>query len=316
MKKLLLLGTLAAVGITTVATYPALGGYAYHLTMAAERTLYGLDKSSVDGGDIRLVTLQGGVQNAPAVIMIHGYSADKDVWIRFARHFTDRYRVIIVDLAGHGETGFDSKLKYDTTSQSSRVLHAMNQLGIERAHIIGNSMGGFIAARLAHDHPQRILSATLIDAAGVTSPRPSVMGKLLAKGENPFLFSDREGFYRFYPMTMAKAPWMPSITLDWIADQYIARQSQLARIFNDFHNVNLLDNQLADIRVPTLVMWGAKDELVSVSAADVWCQGIVGCQQVIYDDLGHMPMLEAPTRSAHDVLAFIEKQNNTAPANK
>lgn len=314
MKKLLLLGALAAAGIAAVGTYPAIGGHAYHLTVAAESALYGLHKAEVDGGDIRLMTFQGGPQNAPAVVMIHGYSADKDVWVRFARHFADRYRVVIVDLAGHGETAFDPALKYDAASQGARVLKAMDSLGIAQAHLVGNSMGGFIAARLAHDHPERLLSATLMDAAGVTAPKPSVSGELLAKGDNVFLFSDRAGFRRFYPMTMAKAPWVPGMTLDWMADQYIARRPQLDRIFEDFHATGLLDGQLGAIRVPTLVMWGAKDELVSPTAAGVWCPGIPDCQRIIYDDLGHMPMVENPARSARDVLQFIETQATAAPS--
>lgn len=314
MKKLLLTGVLAAAGIAATATYPAIGGLAYHATVAIESTLYGLHKAEVNGGDIRLMTLQGGPEDAPAVVMIHGYSADKDVWVRFARHFIDRYRVVIVDLAGHGETAFDPALKYDTTSQAARVLTLMDSLGIAKAHVIGNSMGGFIAARLAHDHPDRLLSATLMDAAGVTPPQPSVMGELLAKGENPFLFSDHAGFRRFYPMTMAKAPWVPGMTLDWMADQYIARRPQLDRIFLDFHNTGLLDGQLADIRVPTLVMWGAQDQLVSPSAAGVWCPGIPGCQRVTYADLGHMPMVEDPARSAADVLRFLASTTTAMPS--
>lgn len=305
MKKLLLTGALAAAGIAAVVTYPSVGGLAYHATVAIESTLYGLHTAEVDGGDIRLMTLQGGPKDAPAVVMIHGYSADKAVWVRFARHFTDDYRVLIVDLAGHGETAFDPALAYDTTSQAARVLKAMDSLGIAKAHVVGNSMGGFIAARLAHDHPGRVLSATLMDAAGVTPPEPSVMGRLLAQGDNPFLFSDRDGFRRFYPMTMAKAPWVPGMTLDWMADQYIARRPQLAQIFRDFHSTGLLDGQLADIRVPVLVMWGAQDQLVSPTAAGVWCPGIPGCQRVTYDDLGHMPMVEDPARSARDVQRFI-----------
>lgn len=308
MKKALIAVLIALVlaGIATVSTYPALGGIAYHLTMDTESALYGLHRAEVDAGDIRLVTLQGGPQDAPAVVMIHGYSADKNVWLRFARHFTDHYRVVIVDLAGHGETAYDPTLQYDAASQATRIIKAMDSLGIARTHVIGNSMGGFIAARLSHDHPERIRSATLIDAAGVTAPEPSVMGRLLEKGDNPFLFSDRAGFRRFYPMTMAKAPWVPGMTLDWIADQYIARRAELARIFADFHATGLLDGQLGDITVPTLVMWGAKDQLVSPSAAGVWCPGIPDCQSVIYDDLGHMPMLEDPARSAQDVLSFLE----------
>lgn len=306
MKKILTLAALAAlIGGASLATWPAAGGLAYRASMAVESALYGLHTAEADGGDIRLATYQGGPDNAEAVVMIHGYSADKDVWLRFARHFTADYRVIIVDLAGHGETPYDPALRHDSRSQGERVLAMMDSLGIRQAHLIGNSMGGFIAARLAHDHPERVRSATLIDAAGITPPEPSVMGRMLAQGDNPFLFSDREGFRRFYPMTMAKAPWVPGITLDWLADQYIARRAQLTRIFADFHATGLLDGQLAGIRVPTLVMWGAQDQLVSPTAAGVWCPGIPGCQHVTYDDLGHMPMVEDPTRSAADVRRFL-----------
>lgn len=307
--KWVLAAVLAVASITvaaSVATYPAIGGKLYAADMQIETALYGLHRATVDGGDARLMTYQGGAADAPeAVVMLHGYSADKDVWVRFARHFTSRYRVVIVDLPGHGETPFDPALRYDTASQATRVLHMMDALGIKRAHLVGNSMGGFIAARIAHDHGERVASATLMDAAGVVSPTPSDMDRLVAAGRNPFEVSTQEEFRSFYGMTMAQAPWVPGVTLDHIGERYIAQRQQLARIFRDFHHVGLLDDSLASIRVPVLVMWGAKDQLVHVSAAAKWAAGIPGARRVIYDDLGHMPMVEDPSRSAHDVTTFI-----------
>ncbi|MDI1301308.1 MAG: alpha/beta hydrolase [bacterium] len=294
--------------VASVATYPAIGGKLYAADMQIETALYGLHRAEVEGGDARLMTYQGGPA-APlgTVVMIHGYSADKDVWVRFARHFTSRYRVVIVDLPGHGDTPFDPALHYDTVSQAARVLRVMDVLGIRRAHLVGNSMGGFIAARMAHDHGDRVASATLMDAAGVISSLPSEMDRMVAAGRNPFEVSTQEDFRRFYGMTMAKAPWVPGATLDFIGARYIAQRAQLARIFRDFHHVGLLDDSLASIHVPVLVMWGAQDRLVHVSAAAKWAKGIPGARRVIYDDLGHMPMVEDPARSAHDVLAFIER---------
>jgi len=175
-------------------------------------------------------------------------------------------------------------------------------------------MGGFIAARMALAHPQRVQTATLVDAAGVIAPQPSDMDRLVAQGRNPFEVHSRAEFDDFYAMTMAQPPWVPRMTLDWLADDYIARRASLARIFKDFAGVGLLDPHLAEIRVPVLVMWGAKDRLVHVSAAEVWTRGIRHAQQVIYSDLGHMPMVEDPERSAADVLRFITTQPTTAEA--
>ena len=318
MKKILLattaLGTLA-LGIWTAATYPAIGGIAYRLDARVESTLGGLHAATVAVSDSQLMTWQGGPETATeTVVMIHGYSADKTVWMRFAPHFTDRYRVLVLDLPGHGETAFDPALRYDTASQARRVIESMDVLGIQRAHIVGNSMGGFIAARMALAHPQRVQTATLVDAAGVIAPQPSDMDRLVAQGRNPFEVHSRAEFDDFYAMTMAQPPWVPRMTLDWLADDYIARRASLARIFKDFAGVGLLDPHLAEIRVPVLVMWGAKDRLVHVSAAEVWTRGIRHAQQVIYSDLGHMPMVEDPERSAADVLRFITTQPTTAEA--
>lgn len=309
MKRLPILGILAAAILAgaAFATYPAIGGAAYRLDAAVESTAYGLSKATIDVGDARLASYQGGPTDAPqALVMIHGYSADKTVWLRFARHFTDRYRVVILDLPGHGETPFDPALRYDTGSQGERVVRAMDALGLARAHVIGNSMGGFITARLALDHPDRVRSATLVNAAGVTSPEPSDMDRMLASGRNPFQIHSRTEFADFYAMTMAKPPWVPGIALDFMADRYVAQREQLARIFRDFHRVDMLDDRLGEIHVPALVMWGEKDRLLHVSAADRWASGITGARKIVYPELGHMPMVEDPARTAADVLAFVE----------
>lgn len=311
MKKTLMVSAaVAAIGFAGWAglTYPAVGGHALQLGTRVETALYGLHRATVEVRDSRLMSWQGGPADAAeAVVMIHGYSADKTVWMRFAPHFTDRYRVLILDLPGHGETAFDPALAYDTKSQGERVLQAMDALGIARAHVVGNSMGGFIAARLALDHPDRVQTATLIDAVGVLAPEPSDMDRMLAAGRNPFEVQSRDEFAAFYAMTMAQPPWLPGMTLDYMADDYVARRDTLARIFRDFHHVGMLDDRLGEIRVPVLVMWGDRDRLVHRSAADVWARGIPGAERVSYPELGHMPMVEDPARSARDVLAFFAR---------
>lgn len=310
MKRALLLALAAtAAGFTSWAalTYPTVGKLALDADTRIETAIAALKRATVDVGDSRMMTWQGGPADAAeTVVMIHGYSADKTVWMRFAPHFTDRYRVLVLDLPGHGETPFDPSLRYDTRSQAQRVLKAMDALGIVKAHLVGNSMGGFIAAQLALHHPARVQSATLMDAAGVTAPQPSDMEQMLSRGDgNPFEVTSRAAFDRFYAMTMAQPPWVPGITLDWIAADYAARRESLARIFTDFRNVDLLDTRLAEITVPVLVMWGDQDRLVHRSAAEVWTRGIPGAQLIRYPDLGHMPMVEDPARSAADIRTFI-----------
>ena len=102
----LVAAVVAVVGWSAL-TYPAIGQLTYDLASAAESRLYGLLKERVTVDGVPMVLYRS---NAPspsdAILMLHGFSADKDVWARFARHFTANHQVIIPDLAGHGETGY------------------------------------------------------------------------------------------------------------------------------------------------------------------------------------------------------------------
>ena len=285
-------------------TYPQVGHHIYALATATEARIYGLEEQDVPIGEMSLATLQGGQPDGEAVILIHGYSAVKEHWLRFARHLNDEYRLIIPDLAGHGATGFDPDWDYSIRAQAERIIALMDALDIQQAHVVGNSMGGWISAYLAWAHPQRLHSAVLMDPGGVTSPIPSDREKLLAQGENVFVMQTREEFDRFYPMTMAKPPWVPGVVIDAQAEKFLARSDQLATIAADFLPRDMLDSRVGEITVPTLILWGEKDQLLHVSATQIW-QQIPNSQLMIWPDLGHMPQLESPQRSAERVAQFL-----------
>ena len=110
MKKSLIvaIALAASVVIWAVTTYPRIGGDVLHLASRIETSIYGLHRSKIEISDSQMMSWQGGPQDAKeTVVMIHGYSSEKTVWMRFASHFTDKYQVLILDLPGHGETAFD-----------------------------------------------------------------------------------------------------------------------------------------------------------------------------------------------------------------
>ena len=152
----------------------------------------------------------------------------------------------------------------------------MDRLGIDRAHVAGNSMGGFVAATLALAHPERVRSLLLSDAVGVASPEPSEAEMQIRAGRNPFLLDDVADFPAFYAMTMARPPYVPGFVRAAIAADYVARRADYEEIFTDFFGVATLDDRLGEITAPTLVMWGEQDRLVHPSTARVWADGIAG----------------------------------------
>ncbi|MFJ3369553.1 alpha/beta fold hydrolase [Pseudomonas sp. NPDC086251] len=280
-------------------SYPAIGHWLYNLNMAVEAKLYRLHKIVVPITEMTVSTWQGGPYEASSsVLMLHGFSADKNIWLRFARHFVGNYRVIIPDIAGHGETGFKAGGGYDIPLQAKRMIQLLDVCGVEKVHVIGNSMGGYMAAWLAATYPDRIVSVALIDPAGVTAPEASDLERHLAKGHNPFLINSREEFRRLYAMTMAEPPWVPGVVLDAIAQRYEQCRDELEEIFNGFRASPPMEPILPDIKAPALLLWGHKDRLIDVSSVAIWSKGIENLRVEVWDHIGHMPMVELPTSTA------------------
>lgn len=306
MKILLLsLLLLAASWFGIQSHYNAVGHWIYQNGQAAEAWLYGFEKKQVDIGDMSLSLYQHSNPGKPVVVMLHGFSADKMVWLRFARHLTEQYQILIPDLAGHGDSPYQAEWDYSIPAQSKRVQQLLNALQVPSAHLIGNSMGGFISADFAIRYPQSTLSVALVDPAGVPSPKPSRMQQLLASGRNPFLIENRQQFDEFYAMTMAQPPLIPDIVLSSVAKHYQARRQQLEKIFNDFYASPSLEPELHKLSAPALLWWGDQDQLLHVSATSVWQQGIPQLKVHIFNDIGHMPMLESPTEAARLYQQFL-----------
>lgn len=300
-----LAATLAALGSAAYATYPRIGALTYAANVAAEARLTGLRTRTLDVDGLAMSYYEGGRADAPMVVLVHGFSADRGVWIRFAKHLVRHFHVVIPDLAAHGTTPYVAGSGFSGRAQSDRLAGLIRHLGGAPVHVVGNSMGGFVSATLAANHPHLVRSLALLDAIGVASPVPSEAQIMINRGDNPFLMDDPADFPAFYAMTMAKPPFVPWFVRDAMAADYVSRRDRLREIFVDFFEVEYLDDRLADISAPTLVMWGREDRLVHVSVADVW-GSIAGAQAQVYDGVGHMPMVEIPRRSATDYRAFVE----------
>ncbi|QQD20544.1 alpha/beta fold hydrolase [Oceanospirillaceae bacterium ASx5O] len=309
MKKVLLLAVpllLALLAGLYQGAYACIGHWLYANATDLEASIYGFSEERVNIGDMELALYRNHNPGKPAIVMLHGFSADKDVWPRFAKHFVDDYQVIIPDLAGHGDTGFKPGWDYGMPAQAARVMALLDALDIGQAHIIGNSMGGFLTAVIALDYPQRTLSATMVDPAGTRFPQPSDMFRMLEQGINPFLIHNQAEFQRFYPMTMAQPPFLPNVVLAAVGNKYIARRDELQTIFAGFHNSPALDERLPELSVPAMLWWGDQDRLLHVSAVEVWQAGVPQLQTHIFSGIGHMPMVEIPARSARIYREFLQ----------
>jgi len=286
--------------------YSALGHWLYEHATDLEASLYKLQQKKINIGDMNMALYHHKNPGKPAIVMLHGYSADKDVWPRFARHFINDYEVIIPDLAGHGDTGFEPGWDYTMPAQADRIRRLLSALNLSEAHLIGNSMGGFLTATFAIRYPQQTLSATMVDPAGIEEyPQQSRLEKMVKAGNNPFFIRSRQDFDVFYPMTMARPPYLPDIVLNALAEKYIARREELEVIFDQFYGVDFLNSQFSQLQAPALLWWGSEDQLLDVSGSGVWQQHLPDLEVHIFAGIGHMPMLEVPSESARRYRAFL-----------
>lgn len=293
--------------------YTPVGQWLYEHATDLEASLSGFTQQQADIGEMQLAYYWHANPGKPTLVMLHGYSADKDVWVRFARQLTADYQILIPDMAGHGDSPFNAAWNYGMPAQAQRLVALLDALQLPQVHVIGNSMGGFLTATFAIQYPQRTLSAVMVDPAGVMSPQPSDMFRMLEAGKNPFFIQNRAQFDAFYAMTMARPPFVPSVVLEAVSEKYINGRARLEKIFADFHASDYLETQLPQLQAPAMLWWGDQDRLLHVSAVPVWQAGIAHLQTHIFPGIGHMPMMEVPAESARIYRDFLQGLNQSAP---
>jgi len=300
-----------AAGLILVA---AIGGAAYVYApdkpRAALEVLYPGEYRMVLGTRLRL--RDTGPKDRPAVILVHGFGSSLDTWEPWALALSAHYRVIRFDLPGFGLSGPDPTGDY-TDLRSMNILRGlMNQLGIARASLIGNSLGGRIAWNFAAFHPERVARLVLVSPDGFASPGfaygkppeiPLMMQAL------PYI-APRDMLKQNIAAAYAKPEALSEATVTRTRDMMLApgvRRAILARM----GQVILRDPAptLARIKAPTLLLWGEKDAMIPIrNAADYLRDLPPGAKLVRLPDLGHVPFEESPARSLIPVEAFLSQE--------
>ncbi len=306
MKKLLIafVAVVAAV-VILAALFPE---RATNLAFRAERLVSGLEYKTVAVGDETWHYLEGGPQDAEVILLLHGFSGEKDNWTRFLRYFTDDFRVIVPDLPGFGETTRHADWDYALLPQRERVRGFVDKLGLQRFHLAGHSMGGHLSILYTHEYPQQVASLALLNNAGFNSPTKSDFFHGLERGENALIIRSREDFETMMTYAFEEQPFLPWPMRKVIADRAISNADLNTSIFQSLVQDFETDLQpiLAEITSPLLVLWGDKDRILHVSSVPVMQQARPDAEVVIMKDMGHVPILERPAETAAHYLAFLQ----------
>jgi 3-oxoadipate enol-lactonase len=242
-----------------------------------------------------------GPSAAQVVMFSNSFVTDYGMWDLQVPAFTKRYRVLRYDTRGHGGTQATPG-PYSIDLLVADAVALLDALGLHRVHFVGLSMGGMIAQRLAHQHPDRLLSLCLSDTA-CRLPPESVWDERIAlareKGAAAFVRPMTErwltrGYYERHPELVAKLGAMISRT-------------SVDGLVGCAHAIKKMDHSaiLAAIKVPTLMVVGEQDVGTPVAAAEVLHRAIDGSSLAVIPNAGHLPNIEQTETFDRTVLEFL-----------
>lgn len=262
----------------------------------------------IDGARIHI--RDQGPRDAPALLLVHGLGRSLHDWEPCARILAAHYRVVSLDLPGHGLTGPWQRGDYSIQAYADLVGKVATAAGIERFAIGGHSMGGMVAWwGAAQAWPLRVTGLILVDASGYPGDdarRPGLriarlplIGDAYSKLRPPFLIE------RGFRSSFAD----PAALADDVVQAHLAlarRAGNRAALLHRARHFTPPDPELIRlVRVPTLIVWGDGDRLVGVSDGRRFNQEIPGSRLVIVENAGHNPMQEQSTATAGEVASFI-----------
>ena len=301
---LLLIGGVAA--LLLVAAMFVVPGRLLDAEIARREWMAGVRASTIEVGGQHWRYLERGPRDGDVVVLLHGLQADAGTWLDVLRHAPDTRRYIVPDLPGFGASPTPVDRDFRAAVQAERVHALLTALQIDRVDLVGHSMGGYIAGRFAAAYPQQVRSLAFVDAAGVPFEANDFM-RALERGENPYKVTTRDEFDAFLDKVFKHRPFLPRPVLNVYADRVIARADDwnvaMDALKAPDQRYGLVD-ALPSLDMPSLVLWCRDDRVLDVSSVKVFEAGLPNERVVVFDDCGHMPIMERP-RDTADALAAL-----------
>jgi 2-hydroxy-6-oxonona-2,4-dienedioate hydrolase len=245
--------------------------------------------------------LRAGTEHDRHVVFLHGTSGHLEAFVRNVPAFAEQYQVHCLEMLGHGYTdnpGGDLRIP----RYVDHVLDYLDSRGIERPHFVGESLGGWVAARLAADHPERADKLVLV-APGGTVANPTVMERLKTSTRKAVLTDDRDLTRQRLELLMHDPADVTEELVDVRHEIYhrkqfvegIDRLLALQEMENRVQDL-LSVEQMARITAPTLIVWGAQNPFGDVPEARRMNESIPGSVLEIFPECGHWPQHEHADR--------------------
>jgi pimeloyl-ACP methyl ester carboxylesterase len=269
---------------------------------------------TVGGRRLRFVRAGSG----PAIVLVHGFGSSIYTWKDVIAPFAARHGVVALDLPGFGESDRPADLSIDDLPRA--VTGLMDRLGLERATLVGNSMGGATAALVAATSPERVDALVLIDAAGFNlEPEAQPASVRLATSWAAPALELLPGKRLVVEHSLRQVFHDDRLVTEERVAEYLApalRPGTFAGLRSLGASLDaqpdVVTRALPGVRAPTLVIWGDDDRWIPPAHADRFAAAIPGARAVRVASCGHVPEEEQPAEVARLVLELLAEASARA----
>jgi pimeloyl-ACP methyl ester carboxylesterase len=252
--------------------------------------------------------------SGPPVILLHGLGGDKSNWAYTTPVLAKNYHVYVPDQIGFGESD-KPLIAYRIGTLVDFLDGFYKKLGIAKAIVVGNSLGGWTAAAFTLAHPEKVDRLVLVDSAGYSLAKTGVQAQReLLQVLNPSTVASEKALMG---IILANKAMVTDAFAEGAFAQHMRRNDgyTIDRFLDSLlRNEDVIDGKLDAIKVATLVVWGREDGLIPLSAGQMMGTEIAGSQTVILDHCGHVPQIECAVPFNTALMKFLAGTAGTSTA--
>jgi 2-hydroxy-6-oxonona-2,4-dienedioate hydrolase len=242
--------------------------------------------------------------SGPTLVLVHGLADDTAVWQETIAPLAKTHRVIVPDLIGWGKSD-KPLLSYRIATFSDFLDRFLQQLKVEKAAVVGNSMGGWVVADFVLRYPARVEKLVIVCGVGFASSEQQMGAPL-----EVLKMSSRDEIRRFLAPAFADKKFVSEEMVDFLIEQRVRNGDgyTISKFIESMkRKEDVVDGKLGKIKVPTLVVWGRQDLLTPLAIGQRFQREIPGAKLQIIENCGHMPQQECPAKFVDTVTPFLAK---------
>jgi pimeloyl-ACP methyl ester carboxylesterase len=260
--------------------------------------------ASIDGN--RIHYYEGGSSSGTPVLLVHGLGSRAEDWSTVMPQLKNAgFHVYAIDLLGYGRSARPKDAAYSIPQEAGVVEKFLAQQRLQKVDLVGWSMGGWVAARVALDQPERIGRLVLCDAAGIRfTPNFTIFD---------FEPTTIPAVRRLYRLLMPQPAELPEFLAHDMVQKFYSQNWVVDRSARSmFQGNDLLDGKLGALQMPTLIVWGKQDHLIPLATGVAMHAQIPNSVLEIYDGCGHLAPGQCANRVGPRLIDFLSSRNPQA----